>query len=168
MNRDLISYMAHYKKQYLDKKVKEIIKAVEKLQAKFFLTGNIEDLKPMSQKDISNKTGLNRSIISRSIGCCRPSILVKGKEYSLRDLLSEGVSGKSALYLKTLIRNMVEEESPYYPMSDVRITKALNDLGIPIKRRTVTKYRQAMEIPSLLERHPELKIVKNYDTEKIS
>ena len=47
-----------------------------------------------------------------------------------------------------MIKNMIETEYKKAPLSDERITEMLNDESISIKRRTVSKYRGKMSIPT--------------------
>ena len=47
-----------------------------------------------------------------------------------------------------MIQKMIEEEDKKMPLSDDKITDMLNDEGINIKRRTVSKYRGKMSIPT--------------------
>ena len=51
-----------------------------------------------------------------------------------------------------MIRKLVEEESATRPMSDAAIAVELNRRGIAVARRTVAKYREAMNIPASSDR----------------
>ena len=50
------------------------------------------------------------------------------------------------------IRKIIDGEDKSNPVSDEQIMKTLNAEGIPIKRRTVAKYRMALNIPSAIQR----------------
>ena len=54
------------------------------------------------------------------------------------------------------VRRMIESESPETPFSDQAISLELRKKGIYLARRTVTKYRQQMLIPTSTNRHPTL------------
>ena len=54
------------------------------------------------------------------------------------------------------VRRMIESESPENPFSDQAISLELRKKGIYLARRTVTKYRQQMLIPTSTNRHPTL------------
>ena len=56
------------------------------------------------------------------------------------DLASEAVKAK--------IKNIIAQENPKKPLSDNSICSSLEEQGISLARRTVTKYREAMNIPS--------------------
>ncbi len=51
-----------------------------------------------------------------------------------------------------MILRLVEAENPGKPLSDARLTEALKAAGVMVARRTVSKYREAMNIPSSHER----------------
>ena len=51
-----------------------------------------------------------------------------------------------------MIKKLVEEEDPRRPMSDAAISGELGKRGIEVARRTVAKYREAMNIPASSER----------------
>jgi RNA polymerase sigma-54 factor len=53
------------------------------------------------------------------------------------------------------IRKLIDEEPPAAILSDDTIVKMLRDSGIDIARRTVAKYREAMRIPSSVQRRRE-------------
>jgi RNA polymerase sigma-54 factor len=51
-----------------------------------------------------------------------------------------------------MIRRLVEAEDPRRPLSDARLADTLKAAGVPVARRTVAKYREAMHIPSSQDR----------------
>jgi RNA polymerase sigma-54 factor len=58
----------------------------------------------------------------------------------------------SATAIRAMIRKLVDEESSTRPMSDAAIAEDLNRRGIAVARRTVAKYREAMNIPASSDR----------------
>ena len=50
--------------------------------------------------------------------------------------------------MKLVIKNIVDEEYKSKPLSDQKIAYKLKEKGIKIARRTVTKYREALNIPA--------------------
>jgi RNA polymerase sigma-54 factor len=58
----------------------------------------------------------------------------------------------SATAIRAMIRKLVDEENPIKPFSDSAITTELNRRGIAVARRTVAKYREAMNIPASSDR----------------
>jgi RNA polymerase sigma-54 factor len=53
------------------------------------------------------------------------------------------------------IRRLIDDEVPASILSDDTIVKVLRDSGVEIARRTVAKYREAMRIPSSVQRRRE-------------
>ena len=51
-----------------------------------------------------------------------------------------------------MIRKLIDEELPSKPLSDSRIAVVLNQQGIDVARRTVAKYREAINIPASSQR----------------
>jgi len=64
----------------------------------------------------------------------------------------DGEEAHSAEAVRDRIREMIEKEAPADVLSDDRIVGLLTADGVNITRRTVAKYREAMRIPSSLER----------------
>ncbi|MEL7428505.1 MAG: RNA polymerase sigma-54 factor, partial [Pseudomonadota bacterium] len=61
----------------------------------------------------------------------------------------------SAETVKHRIRQLVDAESPAKILSDDKLVSLLQETGIEIARRTVAKYREAMRIPSSVQRRRE-------------
>jgi RNA polymerase sigma-54 factor len=53
----------------------------------------------------------------------------------------------SATAIRALIRQMIGVENPKAPLTDSRIADLLGDQGIVVARRTIAKYREALQIP---------------------
>jgi RNA polymerase sigma-54 factor len=64
----------------------------------------------------------------------------------------DGAESHSAEAVRDRIREMIENEAPIDILSDDRIVSLLTADGVNIARRTVAKYREAMRIPSSVER----------------
>ena len=120
-----------------------------------FLEHGEEHMRPMILKDIAEAVGMHESTISR---------VTSGKYmhtprgvFELRYFFSSQIeaadgSGTSSTAIRAKIRKLVKEEDPLAPLSDGRIAELLSAEGIPVARRTVAKYREAMSIPSSSER----------------
>jgi RNA polymerase sigma-54 factor len=71
---------------------------------------------------------------------------------------SDGGAAHSAESVRHRIRQLIDSEvEPETVLSDDRIVEILNETGVDIARRTVAKYREAMRIPSSVERRRMLK-----------
>jgi RNA polymerase sigma-54 factor len=51
-----------------------------------------------------------------------------------------------------MIRRLIDAEDPRRPLSDARLADLLKATGVPVARRTVAKYREALSIPSSHDR----------------
>lgn len=132
--------------------VLRVATAIVELQIEFIKNG-IEYLKPMVLRDVAELTGFHESTISR---------VSKGKTihtpyglFAFSYLFSTRIkAGKysevvSARVAKHRIKTMISMEDSVKPFSDETISKMLNKSGIQIVRRTVSKYREELKIPSM-------------------
>jgi len=119
-------------------------------QRQFFLTGEDIDLKPMILKDIAERTMLDISTVSRVANS--KFVQTEFGTYRLKFFFSESLvtdSGEevSTREVKKILSDMIEEESKQKPLSDEKLTEALQEKGYNIARRTVAKYREQLNIP---------------------
>ncbi|MEJ0037422.1 MAG: RNA polymerase factor sigma-54 [Gammaproteobacteria bacterium] len=120
-----------------------------------FLEHGEEHMRPMILKDIAEAVSMHESTISR---------VTSGKYmhtprgvFELRYFFSSQVegadgSGTSSTAIRAKIKKLVKEENGDMPLSDGRIAELLSGEGIPVARRTVAKYREAMGIAPSNER----------------
>jgi len=67
--------------------------------------------------------------------------------------IETGAGGEaSSTAIQAMIRRLIEAENPRKPLSDARLAETLKATGVPVARRTVAKYREAMSIPSSQDR----------------
>ena len=119
-------------------------------QLRFFEMGK-GHMQPMTQKELAAELGISPSAISRA---------VKGKylqctwgTYPLSYFFSVGVEENlSKDKIQYYIRELIQGEDKKKPFSDRLLAEKLQEMGIPISRRTVAKYRDHMEIPDALGR----------------
>ena len=72
--------------------------------------------------------------------------------------LSDGGAAHSAESVRHKIKQLIDGESAETDvLSDDRIVEILKEAGVDIARRTVAKYREALRIPSSVERKRMLK-----------
>jgi len=124
-------------------------------QQKDFLAFGEEYMKPLSLQDIAKRVGLHESTISRIT--TQKYILTPRGVFELKYFFSTEISSpqgspSSSTAVRALIKKLISEEPSQTPLSDHKITQSLLEYGIEIARRTVTKYREAMHIPSSTER----------------
>ena len=135
----------------------EIIKKQKK-----FLEEGLDQLKPLSLKDIAEAVGMHESTVSRVttgllLNTPRGSLPLKSL-FSVTIDKTEGNDGASAAAVRNMIKKILDEEQPGKPFSDENIAKKISGNGIKLARRTVAKYREMLNIPSSSERRRLAKI----------
>ena len=127
----------------------QTVNAIVNFQKNYFLTGEETDLKPMILKDIAEIINMDISTISR----------VANSKYIdtpygiklLKSYFSEGMKNKegeeiSTIEIKKILKEIVDEEDKNKPFSDLELSKKLSNKGYKVARRTVSKYREQLEI----------------------
>ncbi|MEA4874462.1 hypothetical protein [Anaerorhabdus sp.] len=103
-------------------------------------------LKKCTLMDVANRTSLHFSTVSRIVN--DKYFDYKNKSYPLSVLLCKGISNKSTREIEEAIQSIVMEENPSCPLNDDLLVLALKERGYNIARRTVSKYRKTLNIPS--------------------
>ena len=127
------------------------MKTIIDLQRPYFLSGDENDLRPMVLKDVAERTNLDISTISRV--CNMKYAQTRWGTFRLRHFFSEGVKvvdGEtlSNRKLKSILKDIVEHEDKQHPLNDDAIAQLMKEKGSPIARRTVSKYREQLGIPT--------------------
>ena len=120
-----------------------------------FLDHGEEHMRPMILKDIAAAIAMHESTISR-VSSGKYMHTPRGV-FELRYFFSSHVegldgSGTSSTAIRAKIRKLIKDENPEEPLSDGRIAELLSAEGIPVARRTVAKYREAMGLATSNER----------------
>jgi len=120
-----------------------------------FLDHGIEYLRPLVLRDVANDIGMHESTVSRVTTnkyCHTPQGIFELKYFfnsSISRVDGDAIASES---VKERIRKLIQAEDPRNPLSDQRIAEILKGTNIDIARRTVTKYREAMQILSSTQR----------------
>ncbi|KER10276.1 MAG: hypothetical protein HY22_05150 [[Candidatus Thermochlorobacteriaceae] bacterium GBChlB] len=127
----------------------KIVSAIVQRQHEFFIEG-ASKLKPMILKDIAEDTGMDISTVSRVVN----GKYVQGDKgiWELKYFFSTAVETESGdeisnRIIKQQIKEFVEKEEHGKPLSDDKLAELLSDRGFKVARRTVTKYREQLNIP---------------------
>lgn len=120
-----------------------------------FLEQGEEGMKPMVLHDIAEAIEMHESTISRVT--TQKYIHTPRGIFELKYFFSSHVgttSGgeASSTAIRAMIKKMIAEEPPRKPLSDSKLANMLAEQGIKVARRTVAKYREAMNIPPSNER----------------
>ena len=131
------------REQTLEKTMLEIMKQ----QEAFFLSGDESKLKPMILQDIADKTGYDKSTISRVTN--DKYVQTYFGNISLKSLFSESVGDEdvSSKEIKNIIKQVIEAENKTAPLSDDKLCTILEKKGYKVARRTIAKYRDELKIP---------------------
>ena len=120
-----------------------------------FLEHGEEHMKPMVLRDIAEEIGMHESTISRVTTnkyMHTPRGVFEFKYFFSSHLASESGEDQSSTSVRAKIRRYISAENPAKPLSDSKIATLLADEGVKVARRTVAKYREAMNIASSSER----------------
>ena len=120
-----------------------------------FLEFGEQALRPLTLREVATEVGLHESTVSRAIA--RKYVRTPRGTLPLRAFFASGVSTEgggeaSSIAIQSMIRRLIESENPRKPLSDAKLADLLKTSGVPVARRTVAKYREAMEILSSHER----------------
>lgn len=112
-------------------------------------------LRPLTLREVAGELGLHESTISRAIA--RKYARTPRGTLPLRAFFASGVSDAngeetSSAAVQSMIRQLVAGENPRKPLSDAKLAETLRAAGVPVARRTVAKYREAMGIASSQDR----------------
>lgn len=125
------------------------MEAIMNYQHAFFISGEETDMRPMILKYIAEATNLDISTISRVANS--KFVQTEFGTYRLKFFFSESLqtdSGEevSTREVKKILSDLIEAEDKKHPLSDEKLTEALQEKGYNIARRTVAKYREQLNI----------------------
>lgn len=137
----------------------KVVESIVKYQRAFFEEG-VTKLHPLILKDIADDIGMHESTVSRittSKYVATPFGIFELKFFFNSALVLDDGSQVGSESVKALIKKCISDEDPRNPLSDERIGEILKEqLKVNIARRTVAKYRMAMDIPSSSRRKEHL------------
>lgn len=124
------------------------MKTIVSLQEDFFKYG--EGLKPMILKDIAERIKMDISTISRVVN--GKYVQTNHGVYELKYFFSEGLQTEdgedvSNREVKNYLQDVIDNEDKQKPYSDQALTNLLKEKGYKVARRTVSKYREQLQIP---------------------
>lgn len=142
----------------LDQRARTILKVAREIvrQQDGFLAFGVSMLRPLNLKAVADAIGMHESTVSRVTSnkyISTPRGVFELKYFFTASIqAADGGESYSAEAVRHRIKAMIDGESDGDIYSDDRIVEVLREAGIEIARRTVAKYREAMRIPSSVER----------------
>lgn len=132
----------------------KVMRCLLRQQSAFLEFGN-EALRPLTLREVAAEVGLHESTISRAIA--RKYVRTPRGTIALRTFFASGIDTggggeASSTAIQAMLRRLIDAENPRKPLSDARLAASLDASGVPVARRTVAKYREAMGIPSSQDR----------------
>ena len=133
-----------------EKTLKKIMSAIVELQESYFITGDEKDLLPMKLADISQTVNMDISTISRFSNA--KYVETHFGTFKLKELFSEAYrkdNGEviSTKEIKSTLKDIIKDENKVTPYTDEELSEILSKKEYHIARRTVSKYREGMNIP---------------------
>lgn len=127
---------------------KLVLLIVEK-QMSFFIGS---ELKPMTMAQVAEDIGFEESTISRAVS--NKYIKCDRGIFSLKSFFTNAVSKNlSSSEIKNYIQNLIENENHEEPLTDQDLVdNVMKRYNMKMVRRTITKYRKLLDIPSSKER----------------
>ena len=128
----------------------QTVNAIVNFQNNYFLSGEESDLKPMILKDIAEKINMDISTVSRvanSKYIDTPYGIKLLKSYFSEGMIDKDGNEISTIEIKKVLRQIIDNEDKSKPLSDIELSRNLSEKGYKVARRTVSKYREQLEMP---------------------
>ena len=132
----------------------KIGKAIIDVQREFLDKG-VDKIKPLTLQEIADVVGVHEATVSRTTRgkyMQTPQGLFELKYFFSTGLKTASGEDQSAKSVQLQVKNIIEGEDKLKPLSDQKIADKLKADGLSIARRTITKYREALGIPSTTKR----------------
>jgi RNA polymerase sigma-54 factor len=152
---------ANWLTRSLDQRAKTIMKVASEIvrQQDAFLMNGVSQLRPLNLKTVADAIKMHESTVSRVTSnkyMLTPRGLFELKYFFTVSISAvEGGDSHSAEAVRHRIRQLIVQEAPDNVLSDDDIVETLKKGGVELARRTVAKYREAMNIPSSVQRRRE-------------
>jgi len=145
----------------LDQRARTILKVSSEIvrQQDAFFAHGVQHLRPLNLKTIADAIAMHESTVSRVTAnkymATSRGIFELKYFFTSAIASADGSEAHSAEAVRHRIKQLIDAESPRAVLSDDTIVEKLRGAGIEIARRTVAKYREAMRIPSSVQRRRE-------------
>ncbi|HYX66657.1 MAG TPA: RNA polymerase factor sigma-54 [Burkholderiales bacterium] len=139
--------------------IQRVADAIVARQRGFFEYGEVA-MKPLTLKLIAGELGLHESTVCRVTNnkyMATPRGLFEFKHFFSRRLATENGGAASATAVRAVMKELIAAEDPRAPLSDAELARLLAQQGLRVARRTITKYRALMRMPSVDVRRADMR-----------
>jgi RNA polymerase sigma-54 factor len=139
--------------------IQRVADAIVARQRGFFEYGEVA-MKPLTLKLIAGELGLHESTVCRVTNnkyMATPRGLFEFKHFFSRRLATENGGAASATAVRAVMKELIAAEDPRAPLSDAELARLLAQQGLKVARRTITKYRALMRLPSVDVRRADMR-----------
>ncbi len=139
--------------------IQRVADAIVARQRGFFEYGEVA-MKPLTLKLIAGELGLHESTVCRVTNnkyMATPRGLFEFKHFFSRRLATESGGAASATAVRAVMKELIAAEDPRAPLSDAELARLLAQQGLRVARRTITKYRALMRLPSVDVRRADMR-----------
>ncbi|HEY1288306.1 MAG TPA: RNA polymerase factor sigma-54 [Burkholderiales bacterium] len=139
--------------------IQRVADAIVTRQRGFFEYGEVA-MKPLTLKLIAGELGLHESTVCRVTNnkyMATPRGLFEFKHFFSRRLATESGGAASATAVRAVMKELIAAEDPRAPLSDAELARLLAQQGLRVARRTITKYRALMRLPSVDVRRADMR-----------
>ncbi len=129
-----------------------------------FIDKGPEFLKSLKMEQIAEKVGVHLTTVSRAVDdkyIESPRGILPLRMFFIGGTTTEDGEDVTWNKIRIELQKLIDEEDKAKPYSDFEIMNRLKSMGFNVARRTVTKYREKMEIPSSRQRRDFLAKKKN-------
>ena len=151
----------------LDQRARTILRVAEEIvrQQDGFFTHGVQYLRPLNLRTVADAISMHESTVSRVTSnkyMATPRGIFEMKYFFTSAIASADDEGEShsSEAVRHRIKQMIDGETPASVLSDDKIVEKLKSDGIEIARRTVAKYRDAMRIPSSVQRRRDKRLIE--------
>jgi RNA polymerase sigma-54 factor len=134
--------------------IQKVAQAIVDRQRAFFTHGAVA-MRPLVLREIADVLDLHESTVSRVTThkyMLTPFGTLEMKYFFGSHVATDSGGAASSTAIRAIIKQFISEEDASTPLADSRIAELLGEQGIVVARRTVAKYREAMQIPPVAQR----------------
>ncbi|GIW97391.1 MAG: RNA polymerase sigma-54 factor [Pirellulaceae bacterium] len=148
--------------------VLKVAQAIVDHQRRFFDEGP-EHIEPLKMQQIADKVGVHVTTISRAVDdkwMQTPRGIFPLKRFFVHGTRSEDGEDVAWETIRMKLLELIDKEDKQNPYSDDDLKEKLREMGFPVARRTITKYRKKLGIPSSRQRKDWTKVKRNKNIEQ--